>query len=236
METLKLREFFSRIGYDWEKDKVKLAEILRLTKTRVNPVKANSVEFFFSYGMEQTFLIKAIADHFRCKNFYEIGTGRGTASYALSLCETIENIVTVDIIPFDEPMMTAIGYESAYASNANLNYLVPYKEKSKIEFKHVNDTIEKNDFDIAFIDGSHTDIQQIFSDYKNVKDRLTDDGIIIWDDYDPNQFVVKAVVDDIINEIPEYNTLLIEFRGHLFDEREPEKDSGIMLMSKKALL
>ena len=95
MKITSLSDFFSRCNYDWEKDKEEIKHICSLTKTRPDEEKT---EFEFSYGMEQTFFIKAASEYLNASSFFEIGTGRGTASYAVSLNPKIKNITTVDII------------------------------------------------------------------------------------------------------------------------------------------
>ena len=98
LRTIDINSFFKSIGYSWEKERNSIEEICFYTKTRVD----NSKDVFeLSSGMEQTFLIKAIAEWKNSKAFLEIGTGRGTACYAASLVESIDTIDTVDIIPFD---------------------------------------------------------------------------------------------------------------------------------------
>ena len=39
----------------------------------------------------------------------------------------------------------------------------------------------------------------------------------------------------VIKENPDYVNMLIEFRGHLFGDKEPEKDCGLLIMSKGSL-
>ena len=54
-------------------------------------------------------------------------------------------------------------------------------------------------------------------------------GIIIWDDYDPHKFEVKNVVNEIIKKY-KFECELIEFRGHLFGAKAPEKQAGEIIM------
>ncbi len=96
MKTVGVLEYFENIKYNWEKDKDNLEHILGLTKTR--PKKNPPEGYVPSAGHEQTYLIKAIAENMNVKKFFEIGTGRGTACYAVSLLSNIDEIVTVDIV------------------------------------------------------------------------------------------------------------------------------------------
>lgn len=66
MEKITLTDFFNKINYDWKKDKDKLETICYFTKTRVNQ---NVNKFSLMYGMEQPFVIKAIAKFFKSECF-----------------------------------------------------------------------------------------------------------------------------------------------------------------------
>ena len=185
MKTTSLKDFFQRISYNWENDKPVLSEILKLSKTRVN---YSINEFDFSWGMEQTFFIKACCELIGCKKFFEIGTGRGTASYAVSLIPTVEEIVTVDIIPHDQEQDTAINFRPAVVSNKDLYEMVSFEEKKKINFFHINnyqDILENynSSFDMVFIDGCHDDYDIIMNDFKIISQVIKNRGWIIWDDY-----------------------------------------------------
>jgi len=231
MKTTSLKDFFQRISYDWEKDKPPLSEILKLSKTRVN---SSINKFVLSWGMEQTFFIKACCQSIGCKNFFEIGTGRGTASYAVSLIPHVEKIVTVDIIPHDQKQNTAINFNPAVVSNKDIYEMVSLEEKEKITFHHVNDyqfILENYNsfFDVAFIDGCHEDYDIIMNDFKIVSQVIKNGGWIIWDDYDPNRFEVKNVVTEIVKK-HKLRCELIEFRGHLFGTKLPEKQAGEVIM------
>ena len=237
MKKYDLKTFFNKIDYNWEKDLQPLKEICKLTKTRV---KEEIKQFEFTYGAEQTFLVKALLEYQKAKNFFEIGTGRGTACYAASLIPAIENILTVDIIPFEHKVMTAINYQPAYVSNADLYDMIPYEEKNKISFikrDFMSDhlTTLDHEFDVCFIDGNHTNMDIIIEDFFTCQKVMKEDGLIIWDDYDPHRYSVKKCVDKILQKYPQYNTALVEFRGHLFTDNRVEKDAGIMLMTTQDL-
>jgi len=236
MKKYDLKTFFKESGYNWEKDREALETIFKFTKTRVKPVAPLKK---ITYGAEQTFLIKAVIEKYKAKSFFEIGTGRGTACYATSLVPSIEKILTVDIIPFIQKRNEAINFKPAYVSNADLYNLIPYEEKEKISFierKDMSEILNQTDykFDVCFIDGDHTDTKTIIEDFLTCQRVMKDDGIIIWDDYDPEKFNIQKVVEKALERYPQYNAALIEFRGHLFDDRK-ERDAGIVLMSTREL-
>ena len=231
MISIDLKSYFKTIEYDWLQDREPLSHICKLTKTRVDPSRH---EFSLDYGMEQTFLVKAIARSLNCKNFFEIGSGRGTASYAVSLIEEIEEIYTVDILPFDYKRNEAINYKPAKVSNKDIYDLISFPQKNKINFLSPKDypsllASSPRSFDLAFIDGCHEDARIIIEDFNICLHLLKPHSWILWDDYDPNKFEVHKVVDTLISQYG-VECSLIEFRGHLFGERAPEKKAGVILM------
>lgn len=233
MKTTSIEEYFNSISYDYQNDQDNLKDILRLTKTRVDNTKEN---FEFVYGMEQTFFIKSLAENISAENFFEIGTGRGTSCYALSLLDKVKNITTVDIVPHTQKKYEAINFKPAIVSNLDLYELIQLPQKEKINFKHVSDyenIVEdfSNSFDLCFIDGNHSDYDIIKSDFDTCLKVIKNEGILIWDDYVPGKFTVTEVVDDIINEY-KFDSTLYECAGHIFNDgtREPEKGRGIVTM------
>ena len=232
MKKIDLLSFFRYVGYDWKSDLSSIKKICWLTKSRANP---NKQEFELSYGMEQPFLVKAVAEWKDYSSFFEIGTGRGTACYTISLLDNIKKITTIDIVPFKTKRHEAIGYEPAFVSNHDLYNMVPFEEKTKISFYHRDQIGEifansRDGYDLFFIDGNHSDAQVIFEDFEICKSISRENSIIIWDDYDPNKFAVRPVVEMVQKKYPEYDTLLVEFRGHLFDNKPAETNAGMVLM------
>lgn len=234
IKSIDLISFFKAAGYDWQVDKEKIEKICYYTKSRANPGKK---DFALSYGMEQPFFLKAVAEWAKCKSFFEIGTGRGTACYAVSLIDSIQKLCTVDIVPFTVKKNEAIGYEPAFVSNEDLYGMIPYNQKNKIEF-YLRDNISVikeqsgEGFDLLFIDGDHTNPTMIMQDFQICKSMSHDNSLIIWDDYDPQKFAVRGVIREVQRKFPEYSTMLIESRGHLFHNQKPESGAGMVLMKK----
>ena len=56
-----------------------------------------------------------------------------------------------------------------------------------------------------------------------------DKGIILFDDYFTDQYVVRNVVHDVLQNY-NFKTKLIEFRGHIFENGKKESNSGIVMM------
>jgi len=237
MQTIDLINFFLKIGYQWPKDKEKLETILKYTKTRV---KSDKKDFEFTYGHEQTFFLKAVAEYIGAENFFEIGTGRGTACYALSLIPEMKEILTVDIVPFEQKQQTAINFKPVVASNADLFEHIPYDEKEKISFivrNQLEDMVksEQNKYDLCFIDGEHDNIDIINEDIMICSHFMKDDGVIIFDDYHPSKFSVKRIVDNLCANNSQLNAYLVVLSGHLFDMPNRASDSGMVIMTKREL-
>lgn len=234
MNTINLEEYFNKVGYNWKEDLNKLSTICHFTKTRVDP---NKEEGSMSFGAEQCFLVKAAAQSINAKKFFEIGTGRGTACYSVALEESIDEIVTIDIVSHFQKKKEAIGYREAIVSNDDIHQLIPFEEKEKIKFKHVSevpffvDEME-GEFDIAFIDGNHTDVDVITNDFNIANKLVKDGGIILFDDYHPSKFAVKEVVDKVLKENDNFKADLVCFHGHLFDKGRMTSDTGVVVVTK----
>lgn len=237
-----LLDFFNLINYDFKKDFEDIKEICKLTKTRP---KENPQEFFMDYGSEQPFVLKAIVNKVNAETFFEIGTGRGTGSYSVALESCVKLVATLDRIPHFIRQNTAIEFKPIKISQRGLHKMILFKDKEKIKFFHniqklYLKTFYKNRFDIAFIDGNHTDEKIINNDIDLCQKLLKKDGIIIFDDYESDinkqrKFKVGAVVDEFLNR-HDYYSYLIEFRGHLFNQNKKEKNAGVMVVSPYELI
>jgi len=222
MKTTGLLEYFDKVGYDWNEDRENLSTICHFTKTRIDP---NKEEGQMSFGAEQCFLVKAVANHIKAEKFFEIGTGRGTACYSVALEDAVEEIVTIDIVSHFQKKREAIGYKEAIVSNDDIYQMIPFAEKHKIKFKHVSevpffeDELE-DEFDLAFIDGNHTDIEVIENDFRIANKLVRDGGVILFDDYHPTKFAVKQVVDKILAKMLTLRQNLFVFTDTCLRKRE----------------
>ena len=236
-QTIELEEFFELIKYDFEQDLQNIEEICKLTKTRPKDIPQ---DFFMGYGSEQPFLIKSIVNMLKAESFFEIGTGRGTGSYSVALEKNINFIATLDRIPHFFRQDTAIEYKPIKISQKGIHDLIKFKEKKKIKFYHniqkpYMRTVYKDKFDVAFIDGNHTDRRIINSDINLSLRLLKKNGVLIFDDYEKDigesrKFLVGSVVDEFLAQ-NKYHSYLIEFRGHLFDKSNKEKNAGVLVVS-----
>ena len=92
----------------------------------------------------------------------------------ISLLNTIKEVFTFDIIPFDQKRNNAINFKNFFISNRDIYNLIPYSEKEVINFKHINflneSFLKDNEykFDLAFVDGCHNDYEIILNDFKEI--------------------------------------------------------------------
>jgi hypothetical protein len=242
MKNIGLKRYFEESGYDWENDVPIMEEICKLSKTRYkeDPPK----EFQFTYGMEQPFFMKAFLESVYCEKFFEIGTGRGTCSMAASLCKDMRKVDSFDILVPDEKRDNVINFRKEEASNMDIlerfktniphiTNFVAHAYPSEINFHHISDyasfiqSPDNNDYSVCFIDGEHDNPQTILNDYLvcNKVMKSSKSAYIIWDDYHPDKFAVKEVVDKII-EVDKRECTLVSFRGHLFEDDSKGKEEG----------
>lgn len=232
LNKIGLVDFFQSLNYDWRKDEEVLKKICYYTKTRSNLDKECLLEEFkLAWGMEQPLILKAIGESVGAKNFLEIGTGRGTACYMVSTIPTINNIKSFDIIHPHEKQQTAIGYKPTIISNSAIYDQISLGSKYKIYMaKRSSEEVKKlkRDYDLCFIDGDHDNISVIREDFELCLKHLTKDGVIVFDDYDPDKFKVKLVCDELDRD-PNWDLTLVSFRGHLFHDKKPEVGSGMVV-------
>lgn len=234
MLSIDINQLFENVNFDYKNIQDKIFSICGITKTRVDANKRSLNEH---YGIEQSFVLYFFAKYFNCTSFFEIGTGRGTGSYSVALVNTVKNIDTFDIVPFDKKVNTAVNFKPYFGSNKDLYNLIQFDEKNKINFLHINELNDsyklknKNKFDMAFIDGNHSDYNIIMNDFINSNNMVKDDGIIIFDDYG-NFPVVTKVIDEIVKNHPEYGYLYVPFRGYLFMQDKKDSASGEVILFK----
>ena len=89
------------------------------------------------------------------------------ACYAVSTVNSVKKILTYDIVNFKQKKIHAINYKNELISNEDIYNRIDLPTKRKISFNNIsnpNYKIDRNDFDIAFIDG-HTEHKIITKDF-----------------------------------------------------------------------
>lgn len=226
LEVTTIEDYLATINYKASQETLeKLSYVVGLTKTRKQETEYDGPRA----GDEHILLMHALCETFNITKMFEIGTGRGTSCYMSSIVESVNTIDTVDIRPFDEICSWAIKNVAVRASMKDLHESIKLSDKSKVNFYHTSQVPDlfnyvsaSGDFyDLAHIDGNHSDYEVVLQDFKICYNMLRPGGIIVFDDYDPTRFIVKKVVDDIIENIPGLNPKLIVHRGRIFG-KEPD--------------
>jgi hypothetical protein len=141
---------------------------------------------------------------------WETGTARGFSSLCMAKA-LYDNkqpglIVTFDVLPHLTKMYwNCVDDSDGPRTRANLlsywkdlleNYIVFHQGDTRLELPKVK--VERIHF--AFLDGAHT-YKDLMFEFKQIKDRQCIGDIIVYDDYNPDQFpeIVKAV-DEICDK------------------------------------
>ena len=78
------------------------------------------------------------------------------------------------------------------------------KNKSNDAVPEVMNLLQDKKIDFLFIDGDHS-YQGVIDDFMNYKDMISDDGVLVFDNYkDPNWKDVETAVKDIIRDNNDY--------------------------------
>lgn len=155
----------------------------------------------FRRNFERGILLCAVADRFALTKFVDIGTGRGYSAACVSLCKTVDTIITIDSVS------TKVAIE-------NIDSL-KLPTSQKIIFVH-NDTKQCKDelnipFDFAFIDGEHT-YKGVKRDFELVRNIAK---VVVFDDYRKKHNGVKKYIKEQSKIVPG-TWMLIYTDGWLF--------------------
>ncbi|MGE5406732.1 MAG: glycosyltransferase [Methanosarcina sp.] len=164
---------------------------------------------------------------------FDIGTSFGASAYKLATNVPDSGVVyTVNILP-----------EQFTADTGKLITHMISKEEIGAFFRERNiknivqlyaNTItwqipdELNDLDIVFVDGGH-DAFTVYSDTKNIYDRVKEGGFILWHDFNPMLRNVHPWINEVMNGIERFLKEL-----NITDEVLYLKDSWIGILRKKS--
>lgn len=111
----------------------------------------------------------------RAKRILEVGTYRARTTYALHLNCPGAAIVSYDIQVLDSAYRQLLGSKK----NVQLRH-GPFAESAQ-------ELRQEPRYDFIFVDGSHR-MEDVINDSRLALELVSDDGIIIWHDYRPNDF------------------------------------------------
>ena len=88
----------------------------------------------------------------------------------------------------------------------------------------------EDEIDMSFIDGNHDDYDTVMQDYLNCKRVTKPGGVIIFDDYHPEKFIVRKVVQDVLEQDSSLDATLVCVTGHIFQTDKRKDDSGMVVV------
>lgn len=143
----------------------------------------------------ETQILSALVCYFVPNNIFEIGTYNGFTTFHFAVNSPPEcTIYTLDLPPgFDENALHGYSYDDLMVvklsmEHANDRIFHKYPEKSKIrELFGDSSSFDFSPYagkmDLIFIDGNHS-YDFVKSDTENALKMLSENGVIIWHDYD----------------------------------------------------
>lgn len=156
----------------------------------------------FRRDYERAILLLAVASKYQSQRVLEFGTGRGFVSACLSMLEHVSHIATIDKLRQEK---TRKLVESVAARGLDKIQFV-----STNTFKLSHSAI-KNDFDLVFIDGEHTE-KAVKNDFKFAMKHTADDAIIVFDDYRNKHKGVKKYIKSL-----KYDKVLVYTDGWIYE-------------------
>lgn len=225
-----LLEFLDKLNYidTYKKFEEYILKLCSFTKCRANPN--------IKMGYESCYLFIALQSYFGLDKFLEFGTGRGTTSFLMASMSGIKQVTTIDIIPFEQTQLTWCDYKRCVMSVSEIhNRCVEALGKPNVSIERFTEDsvnlksyrIKTGPFDFVYIDGSH-DYEPVKNDFKLAKELLADDAIVIFDDYNPQYGVYRAVNELMVDE----DYILVSVNGHLYGENKESLDCGHIIWAK----
>ncbi len=197
MNKTNILDLFKKWNFDYTKHEKRFKEIGDVTAIRYK----GKVPFRRNY--ERALLVYAVAEHFQCKNFVEFGTGRGFVTACVSLCESIQDIYTIDCLDSGIKHIKSLSLDTF----DKIHFIV--KKSQDLKYDEIPESI-----DLVFIDGEHS-YKAAQNDFSFVKDRAR---IVVFDDYRNKHKGVKKFIKSI-----DYNKLLVSTDGWIYKNKMIKK-------------
>lgn len=167
---------------------------------------------YFRPNYERGLLVYSLIKRFEIRSFFEIGFGRGYASFCAAKAMTD--------MGWDDGKVYSVDPNIDENHLKNISQIFPKEWFQKINLikGNVNDalTMVAGPFDMVYIDGDHR-YEGVKNDWECMKDRFN--KFLLFDDYgveEKGDIQVKRLVDEINDE----KELIITDRRIFFDDRK----------------
>lgn len=189
MKNVNILTLFKSWNFDYKPYVEKFKAIGDVTAIRYKKGKP------FRRNYDRGMLLFAVASHFRCKTFLEFGTGRGYVTACVSLCKSIEHIITIDRDPVAKKTLVEAGIDTK-----NIDFITSKSQKLKQG--------DLPEVDLAFIDGEHS--------YDAVENdlSLTRASIVVFDDFRNKHKGVKKFIKSL--KVPGKEKVIISTDGWIY--------------------
>lgn len=171
-----------------------------------------SVGAFFRPNYERGILISSLIKRFEAKTFFEIGFGRGYASFcaARAMCD----------MGWDDAAVYSVDPNLDENHLKNLTQVFPREWFDKLNLirGNVNDALLNlpESIDIVYIDGDHR-YEAVKYDWEAIRGRFK--KFVLFDDYDPRSTSPDMQVAKFIDELDVDKELVISDRRIFLDDR-----------------
>lgn len=157
-------------------------------------------------------------------NIFETGTARGFSALCMAKALSDQDrpgvIITFDVLPHNKPMLwnCITDHEQGRLSRSDLlshwrdlteRYIVFHQGDTRIELPKV----QTDRVHLAYLDGAHT-YEDVMFEFEQIREKQTEGDVIIYDDYNDDQFpgLVKAV--DEICHLHKYRRIDLKSDQH----------------------
>ena len=200
----------SRSNFNRIKEKLNIAcdipfefidQLAKITQVTDKETEINWAHGYLLYGLVFEMAVK----HSDPLTIIEVGTARGFSSLcmakALHDAKRYGKIITIDIVNHENQIYwNTIGDET---KRTRYELLSDYKELTNLYITYITGKsnfimplLSVGNVNFAFLDGSHF-YEDVKFEYEWLKGRLDNNGMIVFDDYDPKFPEIQRLVDDL---------------------------------------
>ena len=142
------------------------SQVMKTSKRKVSDMAKNA-----GTTPKRAKLLYRLIEYLNCQDILELGTSMGIGTYTMSIAGKHSNVISIEGCP-NISNFTASNFESLEIQN--VDFLVG-------DFKEVIKTLEKQTFDLIFIDGNHDKMATI-AYFNSLLPMTHNNSVIIFDD------------------------------------------------------